>query len=115
MEFDVVHIETVDSTNTHILGLIESNGCQEGLVIRADEQLAGRGHGENNWESEKGKNLLFSLVLRSVFIKPADQFIIQKSSRLPFSTFLKKISRQIILPLNGRMIFILVKRKLRAY
>jgi len=90
MEFKIVNIEQVDSTNKHILGLVESGECQEGLVVWADEQLAGRGHGDNIWESERGKNLTFSLVLRPVYIKPADQFIITKIISVAILHFLEK-------------------------
>ena len=78
MEFEIIHIETVGSTNTQILNIIEEGKCVEGVVVSADEQIAGRGHAENIWESEKGKNLTFSLALRPVFIEPANQFLITK-------------------------------------
>lgn len=78
MDFSIKHIESVESTNQLAIELINQSGLQEGSVIWADEQIHGKGHAGNSWESEKGKNLTFSLVLKPVFIPPAEQFIITK-------------------------------------
>lgn len=42
-------------------------------TIRTDYQSAGRGQAGNGWESEDGKNLLFSTLLRCE-VSPAEQF-----------------------------------------
>lgn len=63
MEFKIIHIDETDSTNgwlrradlTRCLTLCE--------VVVADYQTAGRGCGTNSWESERGKNLTFSVML----------------------------------------------------
>ena len=78
MDFSIKHIESVESTNQLAIDLINQSGLREGTVIWADEQIQGKGHAGNSWESEKGKNLTFSLVLKPVFILPAEQFIITK-------------------------------------
>lgn len=43
-------------------------------TIRTDFQTAGRGQSGNSWESEAGKNLLFSTLLRYEGIKAAEQW-----------------------------------------
>ena len=43
-------------------------------TIRTDFQTAGRGQAGNSWESEEGKNLLFSSLLRYEGIRAADQW-----------------------------------------
>ena len=43
-------------------------------TIRTDYQTAGRGQAGNSWESEAGKNLLFSTLLRYVGIHAASQW-----------------------------------------
>jgi len=78
MQTEIIQLETIDSTNKYALKLIESGSCSEGLVINAEEQSAGKGHGDSFWESEKGKNLTFSLVLQPGFIEPSNQFLITK-------------------------------------
>lgn len=43
-------------------------------TIRTDYQTAGRGQAGNSWESEKGKNLLFSSLLRYPYLQAAEQW-----------------------------------------
>ena len=43
-------------------------------TIRTDFQTAGRGQAGNSWESEEGKNLLFSTLLRDEGILAAEQW-----------------------------------------
>ena len=44
------------------------------FTIRTDFQTAGRGQAGNSWESEKGKNLLFSTLLRYSEVEAVDQW-----------------------------------------
>lgn len=78
MDFSIKHIERVSSTNRLAIEMINQSGLKEGTVVWADEQTAGRGHAKSSWESEKGKNLTFSLVLKPVFITAAEQFVLTK-------------------------------------
>ena len=58
MDFRVVHIEETDSTNRWL----KENGAGT-MVVVADYQTAGKGCGTNAWESERGKNLTFSMLI----------------------------------------------------
>ena len=55
--------ESIDSTNVCAKTLAEA-GCEEGTVVAAEMQTAGKGRLGRTWISESGTNLLFSLVLR---------------------------------------------------
>lgn len=59
---ELIFYETVNSTNL-IASELASKGYGEGVVIIADEQTAGRGRLGRKWQSPKGKNLYFSLIL----------------------------------------------------
>lgn len=61
----IINFEVVDSTNNRAREMIEK-GVEEGTVVIAEEQLAGRGRQGRTWYSEKGKNLLFSLIIKSI-------------------------------------------------
>ncbi len=55
--------ETIDSTNSTAKELAQE-GALEGTVVTAEDQRAGKGRLGRSWESEKGKNLTFSIILR---------------------------------------------------
>ena len=69
MDFKLIHIEETDSTNRWL----KENG--EGtMVVVADYQTAGKGCGTNSWESERGKNLTFSMLIHPTDIPASQQF-----------------------------------------
>ncbi|MRR24544.1 biotin--[acetyl-CoA-carboxylase] ligase, partial [bacterium] len=72
------HCEKVSSTNTVAAAMIREHAPAEGTVITASYQESGRGQQGNSWESEPGRNLLMSVILYPVMIRPADQFIISR-------------------------------------
>ncbi|HEU4327319.1 MAG TPA: biotin--[acetyl-CoA-carboxylase] ligase [Roseiflexaceae bacterium] len=49
-------------------------GAPEGLVVLAEEQLAGRGRQGRNWSAPPGSSLLLSLLLRPVWLPPEAGF-----------------------------------------
>lgn len=71
---DIRKFKILDSTNHFALALIREKKPAEGTVVVAEEQTAGKGMDENLWESEPGKNLLFSVIIYPDFLDPANQF-----------------------------------------
>lgn len=63
MRFRILHYDTVDSTNNLALSFARQ-GAEEGTVVCADYQTRGRGRFNRRWVSPRGKNLLFSIILR---------------------------------------------------
>ena len=57
-----IHFETIDSTNTYLKQNYEN--LDNFTFVSADFQSAGRGRNNRNWKSEKGENLLFSLLIK---------------------------------------------------
>ncbi len=62
-EFRILEFGTLDSTNNFLLREA-AQGAPEGLVAVAEYQTGGRGRYQREWVSPRGKNLLFSLLLR---------------------------------------------------
>ena len=58
--FRMIELDEVDSTN-NFLRHLDTPDNQSMTLVTAEFQSAGRGAATNSWESEKGKNLLFSL------------------------------------------------------
>ena len=86
-----IFCKNIASTNTFASGLIQSESVPEGTIIYTNYQSAGRGQKGNRWESEDGKNLLFSIVLFPAMVRPEDQFIISIFVSLGICDFLKKL------------------------
>lgn len=61
MKRRLIQLKEIDSTNRYIAELTAN--ADEMVIVTADGQTNGRGQGTNKWESEPGKNLLFSLLL----------------------------------------------------
>ena len=59
----IIVLEQTGSTNDAILQVATANS-NEGLVLFAEHQTAGRGQRGNRWESTAGKGLWFSILLR---------------------------------------------------
>ena len=73
MEFKVVHIEETDSTNRWLKDYSATQPVED-MVVCADYQTAGKGCGANTWESERGKNLTFSMLIHPKAIPANQQF-----------------------------------------
>ena len=69
MDYKMIHIEETDSTNHWLKEHGEGN-----MVVVADYQTAGRGCGSNSWESERGRNLTFSMLIHPENILAKEQF-----------------------------------------
>ena len=79
---ELLYVPSCHSTNDLALKKLKESDTKEGLLILADEQLAGRGQRGNKWDSESGKNLLLSLVLRPAWLPCEKQFYLNIMSSL---------------------------------
>ena len=122
MEFKVIHIDETDSTNAWLrslcskesrnLGMPLRGGCAKGsreknprfqysldknlsLAIVAEYQTAGKGCGSNTWESERGKNLTFSVLLHPTEIRASWQFRISEAVSVALCETLERLFRPI--------------------
>ena len=88
MEWKIIHIDETDSTNrwlkddlaADLRGLVHKKNRP--FCVVADYQTAGRGCGTNTWESERGKNLLFSLLIHPENLPANKQFQISMAISL---------------------------------
>ena len=83
MDWEIIHLAETDSTNRWLREnqvLIAND--QKQIAVVADYQTAGRGCGTNRWESERGKNLLFSILLHPTEVAATKQFWISMAVSL---------------------------------
>ena len=95
IETNIVVLQETDSTNNYANCQIAESEVPEGAVFLAYSQKNGRGQANNQWESEAGKNLTFSLVLKPRFLEISDQFMISKVVTLGIHSSLKNYIGQL--------------------
>jgi BirA family biotin operon repressor/biotin-[acetyl-CoA-carboxylase] ligase len=74
---ELIYLPTCHSTNLTAHDYL-SKSSNEGLVIITANQTAGKGQRGNNWESEPGSNLTFSIILYPSFLEVRNQFYLSK-------------------------------------
>lgn len=75
----IVKLNAIDSTNAYLRDLIKQSDVKNATVVVAEEQLNGKGQGDNKWSSEKGKNLTFSVLIRFDTLNIAHQYLLNYS------------------------------------
>lgn len=88
----IIHIQETTSTNDYLQQKIKNELLEEGSVVVCDFQTQGRGAANNKWESEKNKNLLFSMLLYPDFVEIKKQFIISQVVSLGLVDYLNTIT-----------------------
>lgn len=73
----VIRLGETASTNDYLRGYQPGVG-EEMTVVVADYQTDGRGQATNHWESEAGKNLLFSVLLHPVHVPVVRRFLLSE-------------------------------------
>ena len=63
---EIVYKEVTSSTNADVRRMAE-DGAKNGLLVVADGQTLGKGRRGREWESPKGTNLYFSMLLKPNF------------------------------------------------
>lgn len=86
-----INLPIVDSTNNFVREMLteESTGnvsspqmLPDFTLVVANDQTKGRGQQGNSWETERGKNLTFSLLCHPDFVKPSEQFLLSQCMAL---------------------------------
>jgi len=69
-----IELQSVDSTNNYALAQIHANMAQPGTCYFAHEQTSGKGQRGKSWATERGTNIILSIVLKPDFLQPFQQF-----------------------------------------
>lgn len=72
----IIRFKNIESTNQYLQRLLDEGVDIMDNIVVADFQTSGKGQGKNVWQSEEGKNLLFSIALDMSFLKAEDQFLL---------------------------------------
>ena len=74
IDIPIEKIQETTSTNDYLAHLCNQHKTQEFYTVIANVQTAGKGQRGNTWESETGKNLLFSIVIYPTALEAKHQF-----------------------------------------
>jgi BirA family biotin operon repressor/biotin-[acetyl-CoA-carboxylase] ligase len=88
---NIIYFNQVDSSNHFAIELLKQKMANNGDVVLAEFQSAGKGQGKKLWESEAFKNLLFSIILKPVTKTSTDPFIINKTIALALQQYIAQI------------------------
>ncbi|MBO7247592.1 MAG: biotin--[acetyl-CoA-carboxylase] ligase [Bacteroidaceae bacterium] len=83
--------ESINSTNSYLKGLNGGDADFDIEVATTDYQTAGRGQKGNSWESEGGKNLLFSILIHPENVMASKQFCLSEAISLAVVDTLKRV------------------------
>lgn len=87
---NIIWLDEISSTNDYCIELCKNGLATEGLVVAAYSQVHGKGQRGNNWASEEGKNLTFSICLFPK-LDVEKQFILNKIVSLSVCDFLNRL------------------------
>lgn len=90
-QFTIHRFNCLESTNSYALQQLHAKKVVNGDVIWSLEQLKGQGQRGENWQSDKGKNLLFSVV-SGVNLRVEMQFYLSKAVALALYYFIDSLS-----------------------
>jgi BirA family biotin operon repressor/biotin-[acetyl-CoA-carboxylase] ligase len=88
---NVEYLTECHSTNDELLNRARSVNLPEGSLLISDFQIKGKGQRGNHWESEKGKNLLFSLLIKPNFLELNKQHLITFIAAIAVKETIKKL------------------------
>lgn len=88
MSFKIIFLSETDSTNRWL----KEHGGEENLLVWTDFQTAGRGCGSNQWESQQGQNLLFSVLLHPQGVEAHAQFILSMANAMALKAALDELT-----------------------
>lgn len=92
---DPIRLEETVSTNSYLADLCRKASVTELTSVYTDFQTAGRGQRGNSWESEAGKNLLFSFVVYPDFLEARRQFFLSQVTAIALQEVLSQYAKDI--------------------
>jgi len=85
-------LDSVDSTNNYAMAKVREGMAKHGMAFIAKEQTAGKGQRGKSWQTEAGKNIAMTIVLKTDMLRGEEQFYLSMLVALGVSDLLKKIS-----------------------
>jgi BirA family biotin operon repressor/biotin-[acetyl-CoA-carboxylase] ligase len=84
-----IELQSVDSTNNYAMARVAEGMAQHGIAYFAHEQTAGKAQRGKIWISEKGANIMMSIVVKPLFLQPSEQFKLSACVAVALHDFFK--------------------------
>jgi BirA family biotin operon repressor/biotin-[acetyl-CoA-carboxylase] ligase len=69
-----IELPTVESTNNYAMAQARKGNARHGAAFFAHHQTAGKGQRGKSWTADPGENIIMSIVLQPIELKPSDSF-----------------------------------------
>ena len=86
----LIKLDAIDSTNDFLKQLSGEQALENFTVVTAENQTNGKGQMGAKWDSETGKNLIFSVLVKNVLNKITEIFDLNVAVALSVLTTLEK-------------------------
>lgn len=70
----LVKLDAIDSTNDYLKDLVRKQSLENYSVVTAELQTKGKGQRGSTWSSEKGKNIIMSMLVRDFALSTSSMF-----------------------------------------
>ncbi|MDR1517380.1 MAG: biotin--[acetyl-CoA-carboxylase] ligase [Dysgonamonadaceae bacterium] len=80
--WQIIRLQETASTNSYLKELLKEDALADRTVVATEFQSAGRGQQGNSWFGDKGKNLLFSILVYPKGLLAKEQFILSRIASL---------------------------------
>lgn len=119
---NIIYLPECHSTNEEAYRRFKAGEAKEGSILITDRQTKGKGQRGNQWFSEPGMNLTFSLILTPGFLDASEQFGLNMAVALGIKDALSdyvpdimvKWPNDIVHRLNGKLGGILIENSVSS-
>ncbi len=88
---NIYYLTSCHSTNDIAAGKVRSGLDENGDVIIAGQQTAGRGMHGNSWEGESGSNFMLSIILKPANLAVSEQFGLSQCIALGVQRYVRSV------------------------
>jgi len=88
----LVKLDATDSTNSYLRQMSKNKDLGKWTVVTAEYQHEGRGQKGAIWHSDKGKNLICSILVKMNNFKASDQFMLNCAVSVGIHHYLKRFN-----------------------
>ena len=87
-----IELQSVDSTNKYAMDLAHAGMAQHGLSVFSHEQTSGKGQRGKEWSSERGANIVLSLIVNPFPLTLSEQFMLSICAAVSVHEFFSRLA-----------------------